>query len=209
MAQDCYNQAAKFNLQPEFFKAVNGHDAEYHYDRTGIVKGGKFKKNRPGVAGCFFSHFYLWEKCVKLNQPIVILEHDGYFIRRLDLSLLDSFDDILKLDRLDPYNKTYNEELEAEKHNRVSVEDYKNPSPKDLTKFGIENYFKGAYSYILKPSGARKLIYHSKTYGHRPADQQINNTVLKLKTTVPTVARLHPFYSIDDNIETASLTKHL
>jgi glycosyl transferase family 25 len=209
MAQECYDQAAKFNLQPEFFKAINGHNASYHYERTGIVKGGKFKKNRPGVSGCFFSHFYLWEKCIKLNEPIIILEHDGYFIRPLPKDILTQFTDVLKLDRIDPYSSKYELMLENEKHNKVAVDDYKNPNPKDLSKKGISNYFKGAYSYILKPAGARKLVYSARTYGHRPADQQINNTVLNLKTTIPTVARLHPFYAIGNNIETKSLTRNL
>ena len=45
--------------------------------------------------------------------------------------------------------------------------------------------------------------------GHRPADQQINATIVKLQTTVPTVARLHPYYAIGNNIDTASLTRNL
>lgn len=209
MAQECYEQAVKFNLQPEFFKAVNGLESDYHYERTGIVKAGKFKKNRPGVSGCFFSHFYLWEKCIELDEPIIILEHDGYFTRKLPNDILEHFTDVLKLDRLDPYSSKYEKLLNSEKHNKVVVEDYKNPCPKNLSKYGISNYFKGAYSYILKPSGARKLVFSSRTYGHRPADQQINNVILNLKTTTPTVSRLHPFYAIGNNIETESLTRNL
>jgi glycosyl transferase family 25 len=209
MAQECYEQAVKFNLQPDFFKAINGHNSEYHYERTGIVKAGKFKKNRPGVSGCFFSHFYLWEKCIDLNEPIIILEHDGYFIRRLPNDILDGFTDVLKLDRLDPYSSKYDKLLDQEKHSSITIQDYINPSSKNLSKHGISNYFKGAYSYILKPRGARKLVYSARTYGHRPADQQINNTLLNLKTTVPTVVRLHPFYAIGSNIETESLTRNL
>jgi glycosyl transferase family 25 len=209
MAQECYDQAVKFNLQPEFFKAVNGHNADYHYEHTGIVKAGKFKKNRLGVAGCFFSHYYIWEKCIKLNEPIIVLEHDGYFIRPLPDNILDQFTDVLKLDKLDPYSSKYNSLIETGQNTIITVEDYKNPAPKDLSKHGISNYFKGAYSYIIKPSGARKLIHNIKNYGHRPADQQINDTILNLKTTVPTVARLHPFYAIGSNIGTASLTRNL
>lgn len=209
MAQECYNQAIKFGLQPEFFKAINGHNAEYHYKQTGIVKKGKFKKNRPGVAGCFFSHFYLWERCIKLNEPIIVLEHDGYFIRKLPKNILTQFTDVLKLDRLDPYNKKYNSKLDNEQQYDIIVENYLNPSPKNLKKHNIENYFKGAYSYVLKPSGAEKLVFSSKTYGHRPADQQINDRLLELKTTIPTIARLHPFYAVGNNIETASLTRNL
>lgn len=209
MAQDCYDQAAKFGLQPEFFKAINGHNAEYHYKQTGVVKKGKFKKNRPGVAGCFFSHYYLWQRCIKLDEPIIILEHDGYFIRKLPEDILLQFTDVLKLDRLDPYSRKYNSRLDKEQNYDIIVENYLNPSPKNLKKHDIGNYFKGAYSYIIKPDGAKKLVFSCKTNGHRPADQQINDQLLELKTTTPTVARLHPFYAIADNIETASLTRNL
>lgn len=27
---------------------------------------------------CFYSHYFLWEKCAKKNVPILILEHDSY-----------------------------------------------------------------------------------------------------------------------------------
>lgn len=27
---------------------------------------------------CFYSHYLLWEKCVRRNQPILVLEHDSY-----------------------------------------------------------------------------------------------------------------------------------
>ena len=208
MAQECYDQAVKFNIRPEFFKAVNGYESEKHYASTGIKRLGKFKKNRPGVTGCFFSHYYLWEKCIKLNEPIIILEHDGYIIRHIQDELLNTFDDVLKLDNLDPFDLKYNKKIDLEKEHEIKVIEYKF-SNKKVKKVELGEYFKGAYSYIIKPQGAKKLINFIQKNGHRPADQQINSSILELKTTVPTVARLHPFYSINNNIETASLTKNL
>ena len=36
---------------------------------------------RPdNVGACFASHYLLWKKCVELNEPILILEHDALFI---------------------------------------------------------------------------------------------------------------------------------
>ena len=96
-------------------------------------------------------------------------------------------------------------------NSQIRVEKYKHISSKDITKIGTGNYFKGAYSYILKPQGAEKLInfVHNSKTGHRPADQQIGDAVLNTWVTVPTVARLHPFYSIGNNIKSASLTQNL
>lgn len=205
MARDCKLQAEKFGIQVDYFDAVNGKDAAEHYSLTNIKPKKKFKKGRLGVLGCFFSHYYLWKKCLNDNVPYIILEHDGYFIREFPESLLDSFDDVLKLDRHDPYSKNYNQIVEEE-NVPLSVEKYINPAPKNPVKLGTGNYFKGAYSYVIKPSGAHKLLEHINLNGHLPADQQIGDWVVDTRTTVPTLARLHPFYAESDNIKTTSLT---
>lgn len=211
MALECKTQAEKFGINAEYFEAINGLEADKHYDLTGVPRPKKsLKKGRPGVLGCFFSHYYLWKKCFEINEPIIVLEHDGFIIKPIPETIVNSFDDILKLDRLDPYSKKYNEEIDAEINLPLIVKKYVNPNPKNIEKIGTGNYFKGAYCYILKPSGAEKLlkfIHENKNEkGHRPADQQIGDRVLNTWTTVPSLARLHPFYSIDDNIKTASLT---
>lgn len=214
MAKQCKEQAALFGIRAEYFKAINGLDVEQHYAETGVPRPRKnFKKGRPGVLGCFFSHYYLWKMCAEQTQPYCILEHDGYFLRPITNEILDSFDDILKLDNNDPYSSRYNQIIEEETPLPVQIKKYVNPNPKAMHKIGTGNYFKGAYSYILKPSGAKKLLdfihLNENEKGHRPADQQIGDAVLNTWVTVPTVARLHPFYSIGSNINSTSLTKHL
>jgi GR25 family glycosyltransferase involved in LPS biosynthesis len=210
IAEDCHTQAVRFNLQPEFFNAINGNNSEFHYSQTGIRKAGKFKKNRLGVIGCFFSHYYLWKQCAYENIPYLILEHDGYIIRYISDDILDQFEDVLKLDRLDPYSSRYNEEIDNECKLPVIIQPYINPSPKYKTRIGLKtNYFKGAYSYIIKPHAAKKIIDYITIHGHVTADQQINDSIVKLETTFPTIARLHPYYSIGENIKSASLTKNL
>jgi GR25 family glycosyltransferase involved in LPS biosynthesis len=207
IAEDCFNQATKHNVESNYFKAILGHDWEFHYAKLNIRRAGKFKKNRVGVLGCFLSHYYLWKQCVDDNIPYLILEHDGYFIKNLPNDILDKFDDVLKLDRLDPYSSSYNNSLDAENNLPITVLPYTNPSSKYKTRIGLgTTYFKGAYSYIIKPHAAKKIVDHININGHVTADQQINNLIVKLETTSPTVARLHPFYSTDGNIKSASLT---
>ena len=31
---------------------------------------------------CFLSHYFLWNKCVNLNKPMFIFEHDAIFIKK-------------------------------------------------------------------------------------------------------------------------------
>lgn len=212
MAQDCYDQAVKLNLQPKFFKAIDGKNAQLHRRKENIKPGKKFKKFRPGVHGCFFSHYYLWKQCVQDDVPYIILEHDGYILKNIDNNILKCFDDVLTLDRLDPYSSSYSSTLQQEECLSFEIQEYVNTSAKHIvskTYPVVTNYFKGAYSYIIKPTAAKKLIKHIAENGYLPADQQINSTILKLNTVIPSLARLHPFYALGNNINSASLTKHL
>lgn len=209
MANDCAIQAIKHGIKPRYFKAINGNDSDYHYEKTGLRRKKKFKKNKLGVVGCFFSHYYLWKKCVEENENFLILEHDGYLIKELPKNIHEQFTDVLKLDRLDPYKSSYNSSIEKEKTLDIKVEDYYNPSAKNPVKIGTGNYMKGAYSYIIKPKAAKLLIDWVHEFGFMPADQQIGNAIVDIKVTVPTVARLHPWYSIGSNINTGSLTQNL
>jgi GR25 family glycosyltransferase involved in LPS biosynthesis len=211
IALETKTQAKKFNIDAEFFDGIYGNEVETHYRITQVPRPRKnLKKGRLGVLGCFFSHYYLWKKCVKENIPFLILEHDGYIIKPIPDDILDKFDDVLKLDRCDPYSGDYNTVLNKEKDFKLIVEKYWNKDAKNPAKIGTGNYFKGAYVYLLKPEGAKKLldfIHKNKTgIGHRTADQQIGDAVLNTHTTIPSLARLHPFYSINDNLKTMSLT---
>ena len=209
MAQDCFNQAVLHGLQPEFYKAINGNDAVRHYQATGVKSKRRMKKGRLGVLGCFFSHYYLWQECMVTGTPTLILEHDGYMIKPLPENILDTFEDVLKLDRCDPYSGAYNKVLEEESTLNLSIEKYTNLQNKNPVKIGTGNYFKGAYAYIIKPSAATKLIRHIRQDGHVPADQQIGDWIVDTRTTVPSLARLHPHYAVGANIKQDSLTRNL
>lgn len=203
-ARECVEQAAKFGYTVEYFDAINGKDYARHLSSLKIVARYKFKKGRVGVLGCFLSHFYLWKQCVADNVPFVILEHDGYFIKNLPNDVLDNFTDVLKLDGVDPYSKSYSSELENQKNNPTIFEKYHNPQAKFIEKNQTGNYLRGAYSYIIKPHAAKKLIERVYSHGFVPADQQIGDAVVDIRVIKPTVARLHPGY--ESRIKELSLT---
>jgi GR25 family glycosyltransferase involved in LPS biosynthesis len=68
-------------LKPEY------HDSffrDHHYrlvrrEKIGESHIGKF--SRPGVIGCFYSHYKLWKKCINIKEPIMIFEDDVKFYR--------------------------------------------------------------------------------------------------------------------------------
>lgn len=209
LADDCLIQASKLGYDVKYFEGINGKDSEIHYKTSGVIRPKKpIKKGRCGVLGCFFSHFYLWKKCIELKEAICVLEHDGFILREFKKEWLDGFNDICKLDGLDPFDLNYNKHIDSEINlNNFSILPYVNNLSK---KSQTGNYFRGAYAYIIKPAGAQKLINYvlNNPDGHLSADQQIGSKILTLNYIKPSIARLHQFYSEGENITEFSHTKN-
>jgi len=203
VAKDCIEQAAKFGISVEIFNAINGLDYEQHLEKLNVRPLKKFKKGKPGVYGCFLSHYYLWKECAESNEPYLVLEHDGFLIKSLPDNILDQFEDVLKLESENPYSPEYENRLELIKDNNLTyniVEPYR-----DMNN-GAGWYSVGAYAYIIKPHAAKKLITWIDENGFLPADQQLGSYAVTLHECKPSLARLHHFYIKDGNIKAMSTT---
>lgn len=205
-AKECVEQAKKFDVDVAYFDAIHGDHYQKHLAILNLKPKYKFKKKRPGVYGCFLSHYYLWKRCVDEDVPFLILEHDGYFIKKLPNGILDNFSDVLKLDRLDPFSDSYNQLIDEESYNPITYLKYFHNTGKLLEKHETGNYMKGAYSYIIKPIAASKVITWIAKNGFVPADQQIGDAIVDIQAISPTIARLHPDYY--KQIDALSLTKN-
>ncbi|WP_232261547.1 glycosyltransferase family 25 protein [Helicobacter pylori] len=68
------------------------------YDSSSLLKSDWFHSDYcyqellPQEFGCYLSHYLLWKECVKLNQPIVILEDDAM----LESNFMQALEDCLK-----------------------------------------------------------------------------------------------------------------
>ncbi|WP_033595602.1 glycosyltransferase family 25 protein [Helicobacter pylori] len=68
------------------------------YDSSSLLKSDWFHSDYcyqellPQEFGCYLSHYFLWKECVKLNQPIVILEDDV----ALEPNFMQALEDCLK-----------------------------------------------------------------------------------------------------------------
>ncbi|MFP6110184.1 glycosyltransferase family 25 protein [Helicobacter pylori] len=72
------------------------------YDSSSLLKSDWFHSDYcyqellPQEFGCYLSHYLLWKECVKLNQPVVILEDDvaleSHFMQALEDCLKSPFD---------------------------------------------------------------------------------------------------------------------
>lgn len=76
-------QLDPLGVRYEFFDAVYGAQNPDCYlfkkynDKERIRRRGKGASLRLSQLGCFASHYLLWEKCLRENAPIVVLEDDA------------------------------------------------------------------------------------------------------------------------------------
>tara|TARA_B110000503_G_scaffold92351_1_gene139273 strand:- start:4550 stop:5125 length:576 start_codon:yes stop_codon:yes gene_type:complete len=78
-ATRAYNSGKHHNWDINYHEGTNGQLVsleDFNLFANTRFKKGSMRLQRAGVRGCFLSHFSLWKKCIELNVPICILEHD-------------------------------------------------------------------------------------------------------------------------------------
>tara|TARA_R100001163_G_C5065310_1_gene203220 strand:+ start:1889 stop:2584 length:696 start_codon:yes stop_codon:yes gene_type:complete len=210
MGAKCIAQAKQFGIEPQVFNGIHGKDAPLILAQENLRQyKPKMKGGRLGVLGCFLSHYFLWNECVKVNEPYMILEHDAYMLRPLPKKVLKRFPDVLKLDSLDPYRDTYNADLNAQSEEvRIwSLHERKEHGKYEHTR-GL--YSIGGYGYIIKPHAAEHIIHQAKLFGFRPADHQIHTTdKIDIHHISPSIVRIHQDYTNHSAMKSMSLTRNL
>jgi GR25 family glycosyltransferase involved in LPS biosynthesis len=135
--------------------------------RNKIDKNSNFLKIlRPGVIGCFYSHYRLWQKCVELDEPILIFEDDVIFEREF---IPVPWDEVILLCT----------GKEAYKHDFYSKKLY-DPEGEPSTVALPNTSMPGAVGYGVTPKGAKKLVEFYKEE-FLPADTAMNTHVVRLE----------------------------
>lgn len=119
----------------------------------------------PGVIGCFDSHYRLWQKCVELNEPIMIFEDDIIVYRPF---VPVEFDDVLSI---------------AFSHAKkmIRYQDYlDSPSGDHRAMSYGQSSMPGNGAYCIKPHAAAKLV-EEYAYSFLPADNAINQHLVKIQ----------------------------
>lgn len=119
-------------------------------------------RNRLARMACFMSHYRLW----RMHLPILILEDDALFIRRLDPEpLLASEFHAIGIN--DPRGAT---RLPGVFHSKVqAMEDEIGPSPW-IDAPEVPQGLAGASAYIIKPDGAAAAVALTDSLGAWPND---------------------------------------
>jgi GR25 family glycosyltransferase involved in LPS biosynthesis len=116
------------------------------------------KMMTPGVKGCFYSHYRLWQKCVELNEPIIIWE-DDIVLRRKFIPI--EWKDVLVV--------ALGHQQKSPKYMHLLESPEDPPRPETYKQSSMP----GCCGYAIKPHAAKKLLeIYEKTY--LPADNAIN-----------------------------------
>jgi GR25 family glycosyltransferase involved in LPS biosynthesis len=199
LADECSISLKNFGIEPFKFDGVY-----FNHDEIISKKNLKFfekmkqhRKESLGIKGCFLSHFLLWEKCLELNEPIMILEHDALMIRPLPTNILNLFTHHCILDYAVHY-LNYEEiianecDLKITEYSRINSEKF---GFKDIN----QNHVRGSHAHIVTPLGAKTIIESVRKFGILPSDACVNRYYTSYVTIDPLIARCHPFFSNEKN----------
>jgi hypothetical protein len=173
--KDCLTSAEKFNWNVEVFWGVDG---RYISDQTWkneeiFVRTDKPTIHRAGVRGCFLSHWSLWKKCIELNEPIIILEHDAVIQNKWES--IELGDSIVKLHR-----------------------HYAGKFPKIDEHSG--HWSKSGHAYCISPFHAKILIEFVRRVGAYEVDIIMGDKVIPLRHLTPSWVERQNSYSTTTNI---------
>lgn len=192
-ADDCVKSFSDNGILVEKFQGIYNPNIDPVWKSENLFFFHKLKdsKKRDGIRGCFLSHYLLWKKCLELNEPLLILEHDAISLRPLPKNILDNEFDVLNLDYSSRQIKDYWDHVEKYfGENICSWPSHQNKGYSGYNKSSIP----GIHAYIIKPAGADKLIKFTKSEGVLPADIQINSKILDLKYTKTSYVKINPKY---------------
>ena len=176
----------------EGFTSGNGLQWNYPWSgektdlKTGLIKTAYPTADKGKRISCFLSHWYLWQKCKKLNEMICILEHDARFIKKLpsDRTFRNSKYDIIGIN--DPSMATRKSKLYHDKI--LEGTQFFQPVP-TIDDFNVPQGLAGNSAYVIKPEGARKMLALADEHGMWP------NDALMCKQLIPTLGVTRNFYT--------------
>jgi hypothetical protein len=175
--QDCLTTAQKYNWSIEVFWGINGKTiTENSWNDIGVKPlYHKGSMDKPGTWGCFFSHWNLWHKCIELNEPIIILEHDA---------LIEDFWKPFEIVSLTKLHENY--------------------SLKKLHKWVDDDSgicSSSTHAYCILPEHARALINFSKSVGAFATDRMIGDKVVPITHLgTPSLVSRQNNYSTTENL---------
>lgn len=147
----------------------------------------KYWTNVNGIRGSFSSHYRLFLECINLDEPIIILEHDGILLNPWkDHQWLD----VLSLDWQGSLKR---------RHLRECQDQYSSVIENSIFRMGFTPQetpgvvsMSCCYAYAVKPQACVKLINEAKTNGWFAIDRFIREPIVSIETIHPKIAEEQP-----------------
>lgn len=164
-------------------------ESEQRWEREMYLTAYKTRDRKKRIA-CFMSHYSLWKKCAESNEVTMILEHDAEFIRLFDYKKIkDLFTgDILGLNdptRATRKYKVFDNNIKKQYNGHEIVVDTPWIDDKQVPQ-GLA----GNSAYIIKPTGAKKLLDLVDKLGMWP------NDAIMCKQLMPdSLQCIYPYYT--------------
>jgi GR25 family glycosyltransferase involved in LPS biosynthesis len=157
-------------------------------NKTGLVLSAYKNADINKRISCAQSHYVLWKKCVELNEPICILEHDALFIKRFNVETFDGG----AMSINSPINATFTDKIYDS-----LLENKENEVPWIADK-NIPQGLPGNSAYLIKPWAAKKAIELQDTIGWWP------NDAILCKQLCPWLTVYKPYFTTLQNIKSTT-----
>ena len=154
----------KNNLQNfEYIQAIDGEANIFRHIQARPNWLDPFQ-NRPlqqNEVACFLSHIKAWQKCIELNQPVIVMEDDAM--------INNQWNEALYQDLINEYDFVYLQHNENEPSQVTSINDLiERPSyPYNMT------------AYCIKPTTAQSLLHMVNYSDFIPVDEFLPEVISK------------------------------
>ncbi|MEZ8576303.1 glycosyltransferase family 25 protein [Vibrio splendidus] len=150
----------------EFFIGVDARTDEHPlltkiHDRAFLHNMGR--SHAIGEVGCYASHYLIWQKCIELNEPVLVFEDHA----DIDTDIFSSTLTIAK--------------QHIEQCGFIRLQDSKNKLHYSVDRYGTQHLVKylkvpqGTACYAISPKAAHAFIEQSSTFNY-PVDVFLRNT---------------------------------
>lgn len=155
----------------------------YNVNGFDYVETQRVRPLRDGQIGCFLAHRDQWIRCIKLNEPIMVLEHDAALVAPFQLK--KPFRHVLNLQRVIWDDPNWPWHAKAQ---RVFVD--------NLKENGNAKYMvlSGTCAYAITPEGAHRLLHSSMNM--LPVDLFTNKTVVDIDDHAENIIKVANDFSL-------------
>lgn len=173
--KNCVKSAEQFGYEVSPFKSIHWKDLDSIHSEIGLKRKLKPWKNRATTkTHCpayrlanGTTHYLLYQKCLHLNEPICILEHDAIFVKEIpeyDINL-DCYVIQISSNRI---GRSLGQGETVGKHSRFFIRDHPETPGIHLHPF---NRLIGTSGYIISPKAASRMIHLIEKEGVANADR--------------------------------------